>query len=78
LNALPLRPVLFGDDFMRLEVDPDKGIDFLSFVPLYREELDYKLDHGLDPLLDRLDEAGVTELLDLGRKNVCRKRFGLL
>jgi hypothetical protein len=75
--ALILKPVLFGDDFLTMEVSADKTIHFLSLVPLYREEMDFKLAHGLDPLLDRLGKIYVTELLDIQRKNVCKKRFGL-
>jgi hypothetical protein len=71
--ALLLAPVLFGDDFQTLDVSPEKTINFLGLVPLYREEMEFKLREGLDPLLERLDEAGVTELLDLRRVNVCRR-----
>ena len=48
----------------------------LSFLPLYREEMDFKLQHGCDLLYDKLDAIGVTELLDLRRKNACARRFG--
>jgi hypothetical protein len=75
--TLLLKPVLFGDDFLTLIVSSDKTIHFLSLVPLYREEMDFKLKKGLDPLLDRLDKAGVTELLNVSRKNVCKKWLGL-
>jgi hypothetical protein len=74
--ALLLKPVLFGDDFLTLEVNPAKTIHFLSLVPLYREEMDFKLRNGLDPLLERLGEACVTELLDIKRKNTCKRRPG--
>lgn len=70
--ALLLQPVLFGPDFQRLDAGDGKVINFLSLVPLYREEMDFKLRHGLDPLLERLDAAGVNEFLDLKRKNVCK------
>lgn len=75
--GLLLKPVLFGEGFHRLVVNNDKGIQFLSLVPLYREEMEFKLKAGLDPLLERLDAAGVTELLDVRRENVCKTHFGL-
>jgi hypothetical protein len=75
--ALLLRPVLFGDDFMSLKVNDEKTIDFLSLVPIYQEEMDFKLKKGLDPLLEKLENAEVTELLDINRKNVCKKKFGI-
>jgi hypothetical protein len=55
-----------------LTINPDKTIHFLSVVPLYLEEMDFKLRCGLDPLLERLQQAGVTELLDIDRDNVCQ------
>lgn len=74
--ALLLIPALFEESFQTLKLSKKKTIHFLSVVPLYREEMDFKLKKGLDPLIDRLDSAGVTELLDIQRKNVCKKRFG--
>lgn len=47
-------------------------VNFYAIVPLYSEELDFKLKHGSDPLLDKFDEYGVDELLDVNRRNTCR------
>jgi hypothetical protein len=69
--ALLLRPVLFGEGFLTLTVNADKTIHFLSLVPIYREEMELKMREGLAPLLERLENAGVTELLDPQRPNVC-------
>lgn len=74
--ALLLNPVLFDDGFRTLTIHPDKTIHFLSVVPLYRQEMDFKLRCGLDPLLDRLRQAGVNELLDMDRDNVCEANEG--
>ncbi|MFB6363421.1 suppressor of fused domain protein [Paenibacillus elgii] len=41
-------------------------------VPLYSEEMDFKLMHGSDPLLDKLDEYGINEIIDLNRRNTCK------
>ncbi len=68
--ALLLRPTLFDDAFKTLELSAEKRIEFLSVVPLYRGEMELKLDEGLDALLELLDDAGVTELLDIKRENV--------
>lgn len=75
--ALILPPVTLEDEFHELEVDGEI-INFYAIVPLYAEETDYKLKHGLDKLLDRFGEADVGEVIEIGRKNSCRKkRFGL-
>jgi len=75
--ALIAPPVRFGDAFRTLTVSDDKVVEFYSVIPLYAEELEYKLSNGTEPLLDRFDEAGINELLDPKRPNTCRKkRFG--
>jgi hypothetical protein len=71
--ALLRRPVLFGTDFQTLRVSDEKAIHFLALVPLYREEMEFKLAEGYDSLLELLEPAGVTELLDVRRANVCKK-----
>ena len=54
----------------------DREIDFLALVPLYREEMDLKLREGTDELVRRLAAAGITDLVNVRRKNVAkRKRF---
>jgi hypothetical protein len=42
---------------------------------LHAEEMDFKLKHGADPLVDRLVQAEVTEMLDVSRRNTCRKKW---
>ena len=65
-------PVLFGDGFRKLKVSEEKTVYFLSVIPLYEEEMNFKLKHGTDPLVERLARAGISELLDVNRKNVCK------
>ena len=50
---------------------PDGDEVFLwAAVPLHRAELDYKMQHGMDPLLDLFDKHGVTDRIDPARKSV--------
>jgi len=63
-------------DFFALTVSPDKEIHFFSLIPLYPEEMDDKLKNGAESLFDKLEKADVTELVQLGRRNVSKKRFG--
>lgn len=74
---LLLKPVLFPPAFHTLSINDQKTIHFLTVVPLYREEMNFKLSTGLDPLLARLDAVGVTELINIRRKNACKKWFGI-
>jgi hypothetical protein len=66
-------PQTMPKDFSSLEVNSEKTIRFYAVMPLYREEMDLKLQQGTDPLLEKLARAGVTELVNINRKNVCKK-----
>lgn len=55
----------------------DKVISILSMIPLYAEEMDYKLKKGTDALLEKFDKYGISEIIDVNRKNTCKKKFGL-
>lgn len=69
------QPFLPPEEFQRLTVNDDKVIYFYAVVPLYAEETNYKLKHGADALVERLRKHDVSEVLDPGRKNVCRRGF---
>jgi predicted Zn finger-like uncharacterized protein len=64
-------------EFATLKLDDGRVINFCSVMPLYREEMDFKLRKGSDPLMERLGELKVVELCDPKRRNVAKKRFGL-
>ena len=61
-------------EFFKLRLSKKKTVHFFCFVPLYEDEMKLKLKVGSDELVDRLDDAGVTELLDVERPSVCRRR----
>ncbi len=68
-------PMLFGSRFTQLQVNRDVSIHFYSVIPLYQEEMDYKLRRGADRLLKRLEAHGVNELLDVHRGNTCKRKL---
>jgi hypothetical protein len=45
-------------------------IFFWAVVPLHLSELKFKLQHGIDPLLDLFDKNKVTDLINPGRSSV--------
>jgi Suppressor of fused protein (SUFU) len=47
-----------------------RDIHFHGLFTLLEDEMQAKLDHGADALLERFDQAGVTELLDPSRPSV--------
>ena len=50
--------------------DTLRTIHFHAVLPLTAAELSFKLKHGADALMERLEKAKVTELLDIRRKSV--------
>lgn len=57
-------------DFNRLDLRLSSGkkINFYQLFPLYQEELDYKLSHSSDELLELLDDD-LDYIIDVSRKN---------
>ena len=45
-------------------------INFYEVFPLYEEELNYKIEKGLDALYDKLYKNEISSLVDINRKNV--------
>jgi len=70
-----LSPATTPDAFDRLVIRPEKAINFYAVVPLYKKEMDLKLAKGTEALLARFVEHGVTEVLDVSRRNVARTKF---
>lgn len=60
-------------------VETSRGAVHLhALVPMFANEMQYKLDQGIDALLEKFDAAGVTEVLEPQRRSaVRRKLFGL-
>lgn len=63
-------PRLAPEEFISVKVSEDKTIFVYAALPLYPEEITFKLRKGMEPLDLRLDSAGITEKLDLSRANV--------
>lgn len=74
--ALVMPPLDVPKDFRQLTAADGTAIHFYAFVPLYREEMEMKLQQGLDPLLDLFDKHRVNELLRIDRVNTCHKKRG--
>jgi len=76
LNTIMLLPpIKTSKEFWELKINEEKIIRFYCLVPLYNEEVIYKLNHGIDALLDKFDEYNIDMVVDLKRKNTCKKNF---
>ncbi len=47
-----------------------KTVHLYALHPLYTSEMNYKLDYGVNVLLDKFDEYKVSEVVDIDRKSV--------
>lgn len=73
-GTIVLPPLGTPPEFEQLSIPGVKEIQFYSLVPLFQEEMDLKLREGSDALLERFDEHDVTDFIDIGRRNVARRR----
>ncbi|MFD0587276.1 suppressor of fused domain protein [Paenibacillus sp. GCM10027627] len=70
-----LPPVDVHEDFLSLEMGDGRTISFYAIVPLYSEEMDFKLKNGSEPLIDKFDKYGINEIINLNRRNTCKSRL---
>lgn len=61
-------------DFFQLKTASGETITFYVMVPLYREEMDLKLEKGAQELEKRLDKKDPGFVLDTKRPNVAAKK----
>lgn len=55
----------------RLETEDGRRLSLLHLVPLYKEEVEFKLKYGMEALTKLFDEKGVPAILDPKRPNLC-------
>ena len=46
-------------------------VNFYQLYPLYQEELEFKLEHSLDDLMNKISDADLDFVVDINRKNYC-------
>lgn len=73
-GAIVLPPMTLGEPFSRMTRADGAFTCFWSVVPLYEQELRFKMEHGVDALLDRFDAAGVTDVVSRDRADFGQKK----
>ena len=63
-------PKLAPDPFSCLEIEDESPIHFAAIVPLYQQEMQLKLEVGMEVLLERMAGQHLSELVDVDRPNV--------
>jgi hypothetical protein len=72
-----MKPLIVNDVLSKVQ-EAGKSIGFLSIVPLFKTEFDYKQQKGTNSLITKMTEEGVSEILDDYRESLLNKRFGYL
>ena len=50
-----------------------KKVAFYQLYPLYQEELEYKLEHSFDELMEKIDDEELSDfVINIHRKNFCK------
>jgi hypothetical protein len=61
------------DEISSMETKDGNKINIYSVIPLYKEEMDYKLENGMDALFEKLSEVeGSGYWIEAERKNACK------
>jgi hypothetical protein len=67
-------PYWLPPEFFQLATKAGETISFYQLVPLFKEEMDLKLEKGAEELEGRLEKADVGFVLDVGRTNVAARK----
>ena len=73
VGALILPSVTFGNDFTEIKKNGRK-INIYNVLPLYKNEMEFKIENGYNKLLDLLIKSNGKEMLDLNRENLISKK----
>ena len=57
-------------EIKRLIESENRAIDFYTLLPIYEEEREIALENGDDYLLEKFDEFGISDVLDINRENI--------
>ncbi|WP_224994400.1 suppressor of fused domain protein [Cesiribacter sp. SM1] len=75
LGCMLLMPaVSLPTEFLELKINDHKTINFYCLYPLYKEEMEYKLNKGSDALLGKFEKYNISNVVDINRPNTCRKK----
>jgi Suppressor of fused protein (SUFU) len=69
-GALIVPPYPAPEAFDDFECDDGRKVELLQLFPLREDEIAFKLEHGLDALYERLEAAGVSDIVDPARPSV--------
>ncbi|TVT41352.1 suppressor of fused domain protein [Hymenobacter setariae] len=66
---LLLTALSLPEEFQTLEISPNKTVQFYTLYPIYREEMELKMEQGVNALIDHFEDYNIGDVLDLNRPN---------
>jgi hypothetical protein len=70
---LLLSNLLEPEEFYSLKLGKDRTIYFYDIFPIYKEEMEFILKYDTDKILDRFSMKNIGNIIDINRKNVCKR-----
>lgn len=67
-------PYSLPPDFFQLKTKNGSTIRFYALIPLYQEEMDFKLSSGAESLEEKLEKQNVGFIANTSRRNVVKKK----
>lgn len=64
-----------SEDIGSFTYSTKKSVDFFNLIPIFEEERSVALQKGHELLLEEFDKHGISEVLDLNRKNIGLKHY---
>jgi len=58
--------------FVNIAINDKEKVYIFSVVPLYPEELKFKISNGVGDLVEKFNEFNIEEIVDVDRKNTCK------
>jgi hypothetical protein len=66
---------LFLSPYFAADLWKDTSVSMLAVIPIFEKEFDYKNQNSAKALLQIFEDKGVTEMIDLYRQPMARKKF---
>lgn len=72
-GCMLIQPMFFSDEACFCRLPDGSAVNFFQIIPLYREEIDFKVSHTAEELLDQLDDRVL--VVEPGRSPFCTKKL---
>lgn len=72
-GCMLIQPMLFSDEACFCRLPDGSAVNFFQIIPLYREEIDFKVSHTAEELLEQLDDSILVVQPD--RSPFCTKKL---